>query len=101
MELALQFGWGMRDHTRDLLAAWGGGTVILSPRDLATEQLLQVGRSIRSLSRARVLIDPQFYVPHADHPRLTAHQYWPSKYDTSTFFGGKGLLNLLEALADC
>ena len=32
MELFLQFGYGMMEHCRVLLSAWGGGTTILSPQ---------------------------------------------------------------------
>jgi hypothetical protein len=39
MELFLQFGFGMMEHCRVLVDEWGGGTVILSPRDLNETQL--------------------------------------------------------------
>ena len=39
MRLYLQFGHGMMDHTVKLLADWGEGGVILSPRDLDQDQL--------------------------------------------------------------
>ena len=49
MELALQFGWGMMAHSRTLVQEWGGGAVILSPRDLNGDQLLRLGRDVASL----------------------------------------------------
>lgn len=84
MELYLQFGWGMMEHCRVLCEEWGGGTVILSPRDLSFEQLLRLSSELRD-RRGSVLLDPQFYLPRADHHRLTSHRYWPDDYDTVGF----------------
>ncbi len=39
MELYLQFGYGMMQHCRHLISNWGGGTVVLSPRDMNDRQL--------------------------------------------------------------
>ena len=75
MELYLQLGFGMMKHSRILCHQWKGGTVILSPRDLDKSQLIQFSSDIRSLN-GKVLIDPQFYNPAADHPRLTSYEYW-------------------------
>jgi hypothetical protein len=80
MELALQFGWGMMAHSRSLVDAWGGGTVIMSPRDLSGDQLARLARDLKRAGGSPVL-DPQFYVPHADHERLCAHDYWPSEFE--------------------
>ena len=88
MELNLQFGYGMMDHSRHLIQTWGGGTVILSPRDLDGPQLQRLADDIRGLQNGRVLLDPQFYLPRTDHHRLTAHGYWPDAYETNAFFGG-------------
>src|SRR5689334_11376800 len=82
MDLYLQFGYGMMDHCRSLLSAWGGGTVILSPRDLRHEQLVRLASEIIDTPNGAVLVDPQFYLPHADHERLVAHAYWPKDYDS-------------------
>ena len=84
MELYLQFGWGMMEHCRVLINEWGGGTTILSPRDLDREQLIRLSTELRELG-GTALLDPQFYLPRADHHRLTAHDYWPDDYDTSGF----------------
>ncbi len=99
MELSLQFGYGMMDHSRALVTAWGGGTVILSPRDLKDEQLKRLGQELRDLG-GDVLRDPQFYLPHADHERLTTHAYWPQGYQTGTFWTGAELGQLLRTLLD-
>lgn len=98
MELALQFGYGMMEHCRHLVAAWGGGTVVLSPRDLNDDQLKRLSASLAQLPNARVLLDPQFYLPHADHERLCSHSYWPPNYETGTFWNGTGLAKLLAQL---
>ncbi len=99
MDLSLQFGYGMMDHSRALVTAWGGGTVILSPRDLKDEQLKRLGQELRD-GGGDVLVDPQFYLPHADHERLTTHAYWPKGYETGTFWTGSELGDLLKSLLD-
>lgn len=98
MDLYLQFGWGMKAHCEMLLECWGGGTIILSPRDLQPNQLVNLSVSARRLN-GQVLLDPQFYLPHADHQRLQSHKYWNRKYSTIPFWQGNGLQQqLLELL---
>jgi hypothetical protein len=96
MDLYLQFGHGMMEHSRHLVRSWGGGTVILSPRDLTNTQLERLADELRAFPAGRVLLDPQFYVPRSDHQRLTAHDYWPDSYQTNGFFGGPGMQSMLE-----
>jgi hypothetical protein len=98
MELSLQFGYGMMEHCRALLSRWGGGTAILSPRDLNAEQLERLAGILTSLQATSVLFDPQFYLPHADHERLCSHGYWPKEYETTDFFEGPALASLLSEL---
>jgi hypothetical protein len=98
MDLHLQFGHGMMEHCRHLVQSWGGGTVILSPRDLKREQLVKLSDEIRALPGGMVLVDSQFYVPRSDHHRLTAHDYWPDSYQTNGFFGGPGMQALMSAV---
>jgi hypothetical protein len=98
LELYLQFGYGMMEHSRHLLRAWGGGTVILSPRDLEPIQLPRFADEILAIGNCGVLFDPQFYLPHADHERLRRHDYWPREYDTGEFWSGSGLGNLMTSL---
>jgi len=100
MELYLQFGYGMMEHCRHLLSEWGGGTAVLSPRDLSAEQLQRLSSTITKLPNGRVLLDPQFYVPHTDHERLCSHDYWPSDYATGAFWQGPALTDLLTRLRD-
>lgn len=98
MELYLQFGYGMMEHSRQLISDWNGGTVVLSPRDLTADQLIRLSNDIRMLSGGSVLLDPQFYLPHADHERLCNHDYWPRDYQTGNFWHGQGLSQLLANL---
>lgn len=100
MELYLQFGYGMMQHSRDLISDWGSGTVLLSPRDLNDGQLRSLSSQITDLESGRVLLDPQFYLPHSDHERLCSHEYWPPDYTTGEFFQGNALQDLLQKLVD-
>jgi hypothetical protein len=98
MKLYLQFGWGMMRHCISLISNWGGGTVILSPRDLKDNQLKKLSSQITGLTNGFVLLDPQFYLPHADHHRLISHNYWVNGYSTGTFFAGSQLKEALYNL---
>ena len=100
MDLYLQFGYGMMQHCRHLISDWGGGTVVLSPRDMNDRQLRTLSSEITDLDGGQVLLDPQFYLPHADHERLCSHEYWPSDYNTGAFFQGNALRELLQKLID-
>src|ERR1700730_8796270 len=97
MDLCLQFGYGMMEHCRALVRDWGSGCVILSPRDLNPTQL---GTLANDVCRAggSVLLDPQFYLPHADHERLVSHDFWPQNYDSGIFWTGHDLTRLLTRL---
>jgi hypothetical protein len=99
MEMFLQFGYGMMDHCRTLVCEWSGGSVILSPRDLKPTQLVNLASSIRS-GGGKILLDPQFYLPYADHERLVSHDYWPKGYDSGGFWSGTELNLLLTKLRD-
>jgi len=99
MEMFLQFGYGMMEHCRHLIGSWGGGSVILSPRDLSDEQLTRLAEGTRDAGGS-VLVDPQFYLPNADHERLVSHDYWPSDYESDVFFTGPGARELLERLGE-
>lgn len=98
MELYLQFGYGMMEHCRVLLSSWGGGTVILSPRDLKENQMIRLGSDLASIRGAEAMVDPQFYLPHADHEKLCQHSYWPVGYETAVFWQGPALTSLLREL---
>lgn len=98
MELYLQFGHGMMGHCRELLGSWGGGTVVLSPRDLDPDRLPTFAGEVNGITNSQVLVDPQFYLPHSNHDRLCSHEFWPDDYETQLFWQGQPLTDLLSAL---
>lgn len=98
MELYLQFGYGMMEHCRHLLSEWGGGTVVLSPRDLNDRQLRKLADEIAGIEGGNILLDPQFYLPHADHDRLRSHQFWPNDFASGSFFQGPEMVSLVRRI---
>lgn len=98
MRLDLQFGFGMMEHSRALIDSWRGGNVILSPRDLTSDQLDRLSSTILAIPGGTVWLDPQFYVPRADHERLCSHDYWPSNFSTGVFWQGAPLQILMGKL---
>lgn len=99
MELYLQMGYGMMDHARTLINTWGGGTCILSPRDMKFEQMEKFSREIHEIN-GKIALDPQFYQPYSDHENLTNHKFWPDDFETVNFFSGSGIKNMLSELWD-
>lgn len=100
MDLYLQFGHGMMEHSRQLISAWGGGTVLLSPRDLKADQLKRIAEDVTAMPEGRVLVDPQCYLPDSDHARLCSHDYWPEDYASGEFWSGGELDDLLKKLLE-
>lgn len=98
MELHLQFGFGMMEHCRHLLGKWGGGTVVLSPRDLNAGQLRRLAEDVADIDGGKTLLDPQFYVPHADHDRLCSHEFWPDDFASGSFFQGADMEFLVRQI---
>src|SRR4051794_22153561 len=97
MELLFQFGYGMIEHSRALLASCGGGGVILSPRDMNYGQMQTLAGDICEAG-GTVYLDPQFYMPHADHARLVSHDFWPEDYESGDFWSGPAVARLLAEL---
>ncbi|MEE9553924.1 MAG: hypothetical protein V3W18_06460 [candidate division Zixibacteria bacterium] len=97
MELYLQFGYGMMEHSRHLIRNWGTGHVILSPRDLTREQMQRLGQEIIDVG-GNILVDPQLYDPNSNHHRLRDHEYWPSNFNIDMLTGGPGLSELIRSL---
>jgi hypothetical protein len=95
MRLFLQFGYGMMEHCKFLVREWGQGTVILSPRDLGANQLERIAKEVRRQGGS-IMLDPQLYLPDADHVRLTAHEYWPKSPE---FWTEDSLQELVASLA--
>lgn len=100
MELHLQFGFGMMEHCRHLLAEWRGGTVVLSPRDLSGKQLRSLAADIAKIENGKTLFDPQFYLPHADHDRLCSHEFWPNDFASGSFFEGPEMKSLVRQIVE-
>lgn len=100
MELHLQFGFGMMDHSRNLISSWNGGTVVLSPRDLNERQLQSLASEVTGMPGGSVLFDPQFYLPHSDHDRLCSHDYWPEDFASGSFFMGPAMRELVESVVN-
>lgn len=98
MEVHLQFGFGMMEHCRHLLTEWGGGTVVLSPRDLNERQLQSLANDVAGIGGGKTLLDPQFYLPHADHDRLCSHDFWPEDFASGSFFQGPELGSLVRQI---
>lgn len=93
MELYLQFGHNMQKVCCELIKDWGGGTVIMSPRDCKPpdeekEKPGELEKHAASIQAAggQLLVDPQFYVPDCDHKTLTKHDFWPETYDSGEFW---------------
>ena len=97
MNVFLQYGYGMMSLSKILCQEWGGGTVILSPRDMNEKQMLALSQFLSHIN-ATTLIDPQFYNPRANHHGLTKFNFWPNDYDTSLFWGTDQFENKLELL---
>jgi len=89
MDFLLQFGYGMLEHSRHLLSSWGGGGVILSPRDMSPQQISALGQEVTSRN-GFTMVDPQLYQLRADHHGMLQHEYWPNVTDTMDFLTGEG-----------
>ncbi len=92
MDLHLQYGYNMGPLCKDLIKKWNEGLVILSPRDMELDQMKKLSKEIGK-SNGEVVLDPQFYIPRADHYRLISHSFWPDQYDSALF--NRGDVNLM------
>lgn len=97
MELLLQLGHGMMEHSRTLVAECGGGGIILSPRDMEYIRMQTLAQDICDAGGV-VYLDPQFYLPHATHARLVSHDFWPEDYDSQGFWTGPEVARLLAQI---
>ena len=87
MKFYLQMGHGMQAMCKELSAAWGGSTVILSPQNIyPTNKLLPFAESMRKVN-GTVLFDPQLYAPRNYQKNLQKHDYWPQSDFTSIELG--------------
>lgn len=99
MRLGIQYGFNAGSLSHTLLKRWGGGTVVLSPRDSSDEQLMTIAKKLRGVAGARLVLDPQFYSPDADHGRLCEHDYWPKDFESGRFWADNGVSKLVRDLA--
>lgn len=101
MQMFLQFGHGMMGHTRELLGCWGGGAVVLSPRDLTGQQLQRMAQDVTRIG-GEALLDPQCFSTDADHYRLVTHSYREPIIENpdEVFLGGPLTANLLAGVAE-
>lgn len=100
MELYLQFGYGMMGMSSELISNWGGGGVILSPRDQNESQLKRTGERVRDAG-GNVLLDPQCFARDCNHRNLLSYPYWQEfcQNSTGSFRGGPGTAAVLSRLA--
>jgi len=96
MKLYLQMGHGMQGICEDLSQAWGGATVIMSPRNLTPSQVTSFANKMQKVNGS-VLFDPQLYTPRKHHKKLNKHDYWPQSDFTSIELGDCS--DLLKKLA--
>lgn len=99
MDFYLQYGHNMSPLCRELIGRWGGGTVVLSPRDLERNQLCSLAKEITAQG-GRTLLDPQIYNPRANHPRLAGHDYFPKEYQTNLLTDGASARSWMTLLRE-
>ena len=81
MNFFLQFGHGMKQMSIDLAKKWGEATVILSPRDITPDQLVQWSPSFLK-NNVHTLFDPQMYYPRSNNPNLMKYHFWNTHVTT-------------------
>ena len=99
MDLYLQIGHGMMGHCCELIKQWGKGTAIISPKNMTRAQILTFSKKISGYGGS-VLVDPQFYIPRTSQENLQSHSFWPSTFDTTTFFNGSGIDTMIDTLVN-
>lgn len=97
MKLYLQYGFGMLKLSEILCEEWGGGDVILSPRDMNENQMIKLTQNLAK-KQSQTMIDPQFYNPRANHHGLVKYDFWPNDYNTSLFWGTDKFEQMLKLL---
>lgn len=81
VELALQFGYGMKKITSELSQKWGDTSVILSPRDMSPSQFYNWSNEFNSQG-IHCYFDPQCYCPKSDNKHLPEYDYWDNHFTT-------------------
>ena len=99
MNLAIQYGYGMKELCKELLSQMHNLSIILSPRDLTDKQIISYSKEFVDLG-GRTLIDPQLYAPRSDNKKLKNHAYWPDAFSTGMLTEKAYLQNIIYELAD-
>lgn len=107
MELGIQMGHGMQSLANELIERWGGGSVILSPRNSRAsskkssyESLVSYSQKLRSMS-GRILIDPQLYSTMNPSKCLESFPHWKA-YSKDLRSNYKAVIDALAELnEDC
>jgi len=81
------------------MESWGEGTVILSPKNIPEEKIINFSRVMSGLG-ASILFDPQLYFPGYKHKNLCQYSYWPDVYDATTFWTSSSADILLGKLLE-
>lgn len=89
----------MKALTLDMAKKWGSATVILSPRDMSTTQLLKWCRDFQKANIA-CLFDPQCYCPKGDPKRLTEYSYWDANLNTNLQIGENTIEKQLRSIKE-
>ncbi|MBJ7354367.1 MAG: hypothetical protein JHC98_06035 [Thermoleophilaceae bacterium] len=97
MDLYLQAGFNAQVMCRELLSDWGGGTVILSPRDANISDLTNYSQQMRDAGGS-VLLDPQMFRADSNYERLTDHEHWYVDLDSDVNAALVGLRNINSSL---
>lgn len=85
MKPYILMGHGMMKMTEDLLKDWNGGNIILNPRVLKKEQLINCSKIYKN-NNATILFDPHCYIPRSDKLILKGQDYWfDNEYSTSSY----------------
>jgi hypothetical protein len=82
MDFGIQMGHGMKGIAETLLEKWGGGTLVLSPRNsqanakvTAKEKLIELARDF-SDDMNQILIDPQLFSTKSASRNLEMFPHW-------------------------
>ena len=76
MELFIQMGHGMQTLALEHLDVFGGGTVIISPMNIQSNNLVRYAANVRK-KNGKILFDPQLYYPRRYQKNLSTYAYWP------------------------
>lgn len=97
MELYMQMGHGMKNIAKDYLNENHGGTVIISPMNIAPSSVIKYAGEVHRLE-GNILFDPQIYFPRKFHKNLVKYEYYPKENITDLESGN--IKQIMSNLAD-